>query len=112
MSKQKHFYSHLVDTTQIILDIADMDMSKEERLHLMALIESNLHHVVIDVVLSNLSEDDKKEFLLHLSLDNHDEIWKLLKEKIENIEEKIEAEVNNLKIELKKDIEETKKIKS
>lgn len=109
MSKHKHFYSHLVDITTIVLEIADMDMSKEERLHLMALVESNLHHVVVDVVLSNLSEDDKKEFLLHLSLDNHDKIWKILNNKVENAEEKILEAAESLKKDLKKDIEEAKR---
>lgn len=79
-------------------------MTEGERLHLIALVESNLHHAVLDVVLSALSENDKKEFLLHLHLDNHNEIWKLLKEKPENIEEKIIKAAEDLKKELHHDI--------
>lgn len=104
MKKGKHFYSHLIDTTAIILELTDMDMSSKERLHLIALVESNLHHVIIDVILSHLKDGDKKEFLLHLSLDNHDEIWKLLNSKIEKVEEKIKKAAEDLKKELHEDI--------
>lgn len=105
MNKGKHFYSHIVDTSALIVELADMDMSHKERIHLIALLESNIHHTVLDVVLSSLSKDDKKTFLFHLHADNHDEIWKLLNSKTDSIEDKIKKAAEELKKELYKDIE-------
>ncbi len=104
MRKQKHFYSHIVDTTSILIEIGDMEISHEERVHLLSLAESNIHHAVLDVILSELNEQDKRMFMEHLHLDNHDEIWKLLNGKVKNVEEKIRKAADDLKKELHKDI--------
>src|SRR5258708_21254412 len=104
MNKGKHFYSHLVDTSTISLEIGNMELKKEERVHLLSLAESNIHHAIMDAILSELNEEDKKKFIEHLNIDNHDEIWKLLTGKIDNVEEKIKKAAEDLKKELHKDI--------
>lgn len=104
----KYFYSHLIETSTLSLELAEMDLTREERIHLISLVESQLHHTVLDAVLSELSEEDKKVFLKHLTLDDHDKIWGLLTSKVENIEEKIKKAAENLKKELHKDIKETR----
>jgi hypothetical protein len=104
----KHFYSHIVDIESIHTELNALDMSHEERLELILILESSIHHVVIDRVLSELSEEDKKIFLSHLMSDKHDEIWKLLNEKVDKIEEKIKKEVADLKKEIHEDIKESK----
>ncbi len=106
MKKNKHFYSQIVDLSSITVEIAGMDMKREERLHLLALAESNVHHAIIDVVLSELSEEDKQKFVEHLNSDNHDQIWKLLNSKVENVEKKIKKAAEEIKKELQKDIKE------
>lgn len=108
-SRNKYFYSHIVDTASISIEVADMDMTPEERKHLIALAEINVHHVVIDAVLSELPEEHKKDFLIHLRDDNHEKIWEILKNKTEDIENKIKKAAEELKTELHKDIEEAKK---
>lgn len=108
--KKNHFYAHLAETSSITVDLADMDLSKEERLHLLNLVNSNIHNTVLDTVLSNLSEEDKKIFLANLHSNNHDKIWNHLKNKIKNIENKIKDSIENLKKELQKDIEEARNI--
>lgn len=105
---KKHFYSHIIETSTISLELADMEMSPEERLHLLSIVEDNLHHTILDAVLAELEEEDKKIFLMHLSEDKHDEIWHLLKKKINNIEDKIKNAAEELKNELYKDIKEIK----
>ncbi|QQG40988.1 MAG: hypothetical protein HYV37_01545 [Candidatus Levyibacteriota bacterium] len=100
----KHFYSHLIETSTLSLALGDMELSQVERLELLSLAHENLHHAVLDTVLSELSENDKKLFLQHLAVDNHDKIWELLKSKVENIEEKIKKAAESLKEELHKDI--------
>ncbi|MEX2007304.1 MAG: hypothetical protein WD992_00855, partial [Candidatus Levyibacteriota bacterium] len=104
--RHKHFYSHIVDTTSISIEIADMNLTSDERVHLLSLAESNIHHAVLDTILSELPEDDKKEFLKHVKDDSHDKIWDLLKDKVENIEGKIKKAAEDIKAELHKDIEE------
>lgn len=106
---KKHFYSHIVDTSSLILELGDMELSQEERKHLLTLIDENLHHAILEKVLSELIEEDKKIFLHHLATDNHDEVWKHLKAKITHIEDKIDSVAHELKKELQSDIEEAKK---
>lgn len=106
--KKKHFYSHIVETSSISLSLGDMDLTPNERKELITLVEANMHKTIIDIVLSHLSQDDKKAFLLHLSLDHHESIWNLLKVKIVGIEEKIKKAAHDLKKQLHKDIEDSK----
>ncbi len=106
----KYFYSHLIDIESIYLSLYILDLNEKEKQKLMLIVESSIHHVVIDTVLSELSEEDKKNFLAHLASDKHDEIWKLLQKKTKNIEEKIKQAVYELKRELHKDIRDLKKI--
>lgn len=100
----KHFYSHIVDFSILSLELGDLDLSHDERKHLVSLMESSLHHEILDLVLSNLSESDKKIFLKNLASKDHDEIWKFLNLKIKNIEEKIKKAAEDLKNALHKDI--------
>ncbi len=101
---KKHFYSHIVETSSLTLSLGDMELSQEERIHLVSLVESQLHHTVLDAVLSELSEEDKKIFLKHIALSEHDKVWELLHSKVKNIEEKIQKAAEELKKELHNDI--------
>ena len=105
---KKHFYSHIVETSSVSLELGNMDLSQEERVHLISLVDANLHHAILDTVLSELSEEDKKIFLSHVAAYDHDKIWKLLNEKVKGIEEKIKKAAEDLKIELHKDIKEAR----
>lgn len=108
-TKGKYFYSHLVETSLLSLELGDMDLSSEERVELISLAESQLHHIVVDTILSQLSEEDKKIFLQHLVADNHEKLWNHLNTKVKNIEEKIKQAAEDLKKELHTDIQEAKK---
>lgn len=101
---KKSFYTHIVDTSTLSLELGDMDLTQEERIHLISLINSNLHHEILDLVLSELDEEDKKIFLKHLAHEEHDKVWELLNKKVDNIEEKIKKTAEDLKKELHKDI--------
>lgn len=110
MKKQKHFYTHLVETSTISLSLAEgTKMSHGERMHLISLADETIYHAIVDAVLSELSEPDKKIFLLHLSMDEHDKIWELLLQKIVDVEEKIKLVAEQIKKELHNDIKEVKK---
>lgn len=108
---KKHFYSHIVETESIEIALAEMDISDQERRHLLEIAHSSLHHTVVDTILSELSPEDKEIFLDHLAANRHDEIWKLLNKKTTNIEEKIRLAAKELKKKLHEDIKEEVKKK-
>ena len=105
---KRRFYSHVIETSSLTLALGDMDLTPEERKHLVELAQDNLHHAILDVVLSELSPEDKQKFLILLSQDDQEKIWKLLIERVDHVEEKIKKTAEELKKELHKDIEESK----
>lgn len=108
----KQFYSHLIEIESIIVSLDKMDLSGEEKLHLTHLVDSSLHHTILDAILSELPDEDKVVFINHLKADDHDKIWKFLNEKVSGVEDKIKRTANELKSQLHKDIEEAVKQKS
>ena len=106
---KKHFYHKVIETSSISLALGELDISQEERKHLISLVEENLHHAILDAVLSELSEKDKQEFIEVFAEGDDEKIWKILSERVENIEEKIKKTAEELKKELHKDIEDSKK---
>lgn len=107
----KYFYTHLIEVESIVVELDKLDLSKEQKVHLTNLIDSSLHHTILDAVLSELNPQDKKAFLQILREEDHGKIWKFLNEKVDKVEEKIKQTATELKKELHKDIEEAKKHK-
>lgn len=107
----KQFYTHLVDIESIIIELDKMDLSREEKLHLANLVDANLHHTILDAVLSQLQDPDKRVFITQLSEGNHDKIWKFLNEKVSGVEDKIKKVAEDLKKELHNDLKEAKEKK-
>ena len=106
----KYFYQNYIVIEDLITELHGLDLSDEERHHLATLIDSQLHHVILDEILSNLAEDDKKIFLDKINKDpESEEIMDFLNEKIENIEEKISKVSGQLVKELHSDVKEAKK---
>ena len=109
--KHKYFYAHLVETTDIVLELGELDLSPEERIHLLSLVEANIHSSVINTVLSALDEENKKVFLKNLMLSDHTKTLSHLKQTSSDIEEKIEKVIKIVKKELLEDLKKAKKIK-
>lgn len=105
----KYFYSHLIEIDSLVVALSELGLSEEEKTHLLGIVESSLHHAILDAILSELSEKDKKLFLEELQREDNEKIWKLLSIKIDSIEEKIKKTAQNLKDELHKDILNSKK---
>lgn len=102
------FYTHLIEIESVIEELDKMDLSKEEKMHLSQLLDSSLHHTILDAIFSQLSESDKKVFASHLQEGQHEKIWKFLNEKIDHVEDKIRAVARDLKDKLHKDLKEAK----
>ncbi len=107
----KHFYSHLIEIDSLIIELDNMDLSEKEKYHLASLIDTNLHHCILDAIFSHLLESDKEVFLEHLNSKDHKRIWKFLNKTVDKVEEKIKLAAKNLKVELHKDIKKSKKLK-
>lgn len=102
------FYSHLIQIESVVTELDKLDLSSEQKVHLASLIDSSLHHTILDAVLSELEPADKKVFLNHLKEENKDKIWQFLNEKVDNIEGKIKKAADDLTNELHKDLKEAK----
>lgn len=102
------FYSNLIEIESIIMELDKLDLTDEQKVHLAGLIDSSLHHMILDAILSELTPADKKVFLNHLKEDNHSKIWQFLNEKVDNIEDKIKKAADDLKTEMHKDLKEAR----
>lgn len=101
---KQNFYSHIIETDSLVVAINNLHFSEKEKAHLMSLIDSSLHHTVLDAILSELSDADKRVFLQHVVANDHDKLWNHLNDKVDNIEDKIKHAANELKKQLHDDI--------
>lgn len=107
----KYFYSHIIEIESLIVELDKLDLEDRQKRQLAALVDSSLHHTILDAVLSELHDDDKKLFVKYLQEDDHEKIWKFLNEKVDNIEDKIKKASEDLKQKLHKDLKEAKRRK-
>ncbi len=107
----KQFYTRLIEIESVTSELDKLDLTEEQRLHLAALLDSSLHHTILDAILSQLSDQDKKVFLTSLNENDHVKIWRFLNEKVDNIEDKIKKAAEDLKIEMRKDLKKAKETK-
>ncbi len=104
----KHFYSYIIETETVFLEIDSLSISDSEKNHLKSLAESHIHSTVLDTILSELHPEDKKEFVTHLNTKDHDRIWKFLHIKVEDAENKIKIAAHAIKKELLNDIKQAR----
>lgn len=104
-----HFYSHLVEIDTVVTELDVLDLNAEEKHELVKIMETTIHHVVLNTVMAELSEEDKKQCLEHLAGNNHSELWKMLTEKVPEVHDKIKKSVHKVKREMSEDIKETHK---
>jgi hypothetical protein len=108
---KKHFYHDIIEIDSVFVELDSFDFSDDEKQHLGKLVDANLHHTILDAILSELNETDKKQFLNHLQNDEQREIWELLNSRVEKIEDKIKQAAEEVKKELHEDIKEAREVK-
>jgi hypothetical protein len=101
---KKHFYTHLIDNEALLIELETLDLEKEEKKELEAMLDANLHHAILEAILDELSEEDKLIFLNHVTHNDHEKVWEHLRTKIQNIETKIKTTSESMMEELHKDI--------
>lgn len=106
----RYFYSHLIGIESIIVQLDQLQLDEGQKQHLADLLDSSIHQTVLDIVLSELNEADKRLFLSKLSDDPHSQdLMKFVTDRVDKIEDKIKDTVESLKAELHRDIKEAKK---
>ncbi len=108
---KKQFYSHLISIESIIAELDQLGFDSDEKIYLANLVDTNLHHTIMDLILSELNDDEKNIFLSLLTKDDQSKIWEHLNIKIDSIENKIITASENLKEELRQDLKQAKKRK-
>lgn len=106
---KKHFYSHLATIDSVIIELGTLDIGYEERIHLTDLAQSTLHNAIINEILGELTSEQKRIFLEHVSNGENDKIWKLFDDRVERIEEKIRKISDEIKKAMLTDIDEVRK---
>lgn len=106
----KYFYSHLINIESTLEELDKLSLSMQQKNHLCNLVDSLVHHTVCDLILSQLSSQDKVMFLQKLQQSTEkEELMKFLNLKITDIEKQIDQAVEEVKRELYTDIEHSKK---
>ncbi|MDO8619310.1 MAG: hypothetical protein Q7R49_05200 [Candidatus Daviesbacteria bacterium] len=107
-----HFYTRFISVEAVVAELHGLNLSDEEKIHLASLIDSSIHHAILDEVLSNLKTDDKKLFLKLLSEDEeHEKIINFLNDHVDNIEGRIKKVADELVKEMHEDIRQAKRKK-
>lgn len=104
MARKHHFYTRVIETVSIELELDTLDLSPEEREDLAALADSTIHLAVVHELLKELPQEYKKAFLDSLRDENHDRVWNIITAHIHQPEEKIKRVVGAMKHELHGDI--------
>ena len=101
---KKNFYTHLVPIDKLIIKLDKLNLSSDEKIHLVTIVNSSVHAVVIDIILCEINDEDKKVFLKFSQDDEHELIWEFLHKRIENIEEKISSFAEKILKDFEEDI--------
>jgi len=106
----KHFYSHLVKIESLTFELDKLEMEDHHKKDLAEIIDTMIHQTVMDVVLSNLSQEDQHQFVHKLKTEDPKEVMKFLNQRVDNIEDKIHQALEELKKELHSDINESHRL--
>jgi hypothetical protein len=95
----KLFYDHLIIIEDILVVLDTKQLSQPDKEKILSLIDEDLHHQIIDIILTYLPKDHHPEFLQKLIHHPYDpEIMKFLIEKSPvDIEKKIIITANKAK---------------
>lgn len=107
-----HFYHTVIEIESIIASLDELNLSDSEKKHLAELIDSSMHHTILDLVLSELKEGEKEAFLKTMHTEGHEKTWEFLNTRIESIEDKIKESAKKLREKIKDDIKESKRLRS
>lgn len=103
---KQHFYSEIVNIESLKIELRAYALDPEEHEELMSLAEEMVHHAILDMILSELSEEDKKTFLLYIIEEPGERIWEHLLPRIDDLHAKIRNTVAEIEAMLIEDLHE------
>lgn len=97
----KIFYDHLTVTDEVIIELDKNKFDLVERQEIVELIDENIHHNILNVILKNLPKEKHEEFLLafHHKPDDPN-LLDYLKKEVKDIEKIISDAAKEVKKEL------------
>jgi hypothetical protein len=99
----KIFYDHLVNIEEVTSQFKHLTVVEKEEL--IEIVDENIHHGILDVILKNLSQEKHEEFLIKFHHGPHDpDLLEYLRKDVEDIEKIISDEAVKIKKELLKEI--------
>ena len=101
---KKYFYTHLIEIDTLYTQLDSLTLSSTEKKELILIIETTVHHVVLDIALTHLPHHAKKDFVNHVNSSNHKKAMLLLRSHVADIENIIKKEVAVLVKKFQKDI--------
>lgn len=105
----KYFYSHIIEIETVVSQLDEIDLNQDQKNHLAYLVDTTIHHTVLDTIFAQLPVEEHAYFVEKLKMNPEDkEIMDFLISKLDNIENQIIRSVEELKKELHKDLKEAK----
>ncbi len=101
-----YFYDHIISLESVHVAIDQMGIEPAQRVELRDLLEQQVHYAILNMLLSELPPEDRGIFLRHQEGQEHDELWRLLGEKIDQVEDKIRQVSEELVSKMHQDINE------
>lgn len=103
---KKKFYSHILKIEPISEKLSLLGITEEEKKEILDLLHSHIHITVVDVILSELDEGKKKEFLHLIAIkEDHSSAWDFVLTNIEKGEDKVKKAIDGIIEEFVKDLE-------
>lgn len=100
------FYSHILKIEPVHEKLSVLEISDEEKKNLLDLLHSHIHITVIDVILSELDEGKKKEFLHLIAIkEDYSSAWDFVLTHIEKGEDKVKAAIDGIVADFINDLE-------
>jgi hypothetical protein len=103
------FYDHLLEINDLDRELEELALDYHEKAHLLDILDSTLHHAVMDTILSEIPTHSHHEFLQNFAISPHDpahleflvvhspQIETKIRDKARRTKEKFRAEVRKVK---------------
>lgn len=106
----KIFYDHLTISEEITVELDKYKLDHQEREEIIQLVDENIHHRVLDIILTHLPKEKHHDFLTKFHSAPHDSnLLAYLKKEVENIEEFIICEAKKVKAEILREFKRAQK---
>ncbi len=103
--RRKTFFSHLLDTDQLIMMVERLLEIEKEKMEILDMIDSTIHHRIMDRILYELDDKHHELFMTEFSRDpGNEDLLSFLKKQIPDIEDRIQSESKDAQDSLFEDI--------